>query len=273
MARRRTKKERKKHLKEDQFRDTMLNLGKGFKEYRYLILLSAAVVTLLIVLLSIRAERRGENIAYATEMIKRGANVGPEELSQLVEKVKGEPIEPWIMIRYGTKLFDLYQKEDSLKGDRTRLEEARKVFKEITTRFPHNGSAAFVARKSLDLIEKEMLYEPPEALKKAFARATNPTPTPTPRPPNVTPPKVPPRRPSAPKTPDRPGRPDAPKPPPGTQPPSVPEKAEGAPKAPVQPGSTDAPAPPSEKKQPAKPGDTGATPAPAVPSGEDSQDK
>ena len=173
MARRKAKKERKKYLKEDHFRDSMLTAGKQVKEYRYLILLSAAVIVLLVVLLAMRTRRREEQLANATEIIKRGAAVGPEELKQLSLKVKDEPIEPWILLRYGNKLYELYLKEDALKNDKVRLQEAKKVFADVISRFPDNGSAVFLAKKALETVERELSYEPPEALRKAFERATS----------------------------------------------------------------------------------------------------
>ncbi len=236
MARRKTKKERKKYLKEDQFRETMLSVGGQLKEYRYLILLACAVVVLFVVLLSMRSERRAKELAYAAQLIKPGTATGPVELKKLTEQVKGTSIEPWVLLRYGTKLYELYQKEDSLSGEKERLREAKSAFEEITTRFPENGSAAYLASRALELIEEEMAYEPPEALKKAYERATNP-----PRrrvPPKKVPKPVPP---NVQKEPEKPKEPAEPEPPPEEQPPPKPEK-EGetgqAPESP-EPGSQD----------------------------------
>ena len=248
MARRRTKKERKKHLKEDQFRDSMLSVGKQVKEYRYLILLAAAVVVLLFVLLSMRARRRQDQISHAADLIKRGALVGPEELKDLSEKVKGEPIEPWILLRYGAKLYELYQKEDALKGDKVRLEEAKKIFEHVRKDFADNGSAAFFAREALQVIEKEQSYDMPENIRKAYERKMAPPRKPA-TPPIKTPRIPPPKKPDTPKSPQE-------------QP--VPEKTEGN-ESPGKPES-----PPEKKPEPS--GDTG-TPDKPEPPEPDNQNK
>jgi hypothetical protein len=172
-----------------------------------------------------RAERRREQISYASELIKRGAAVGPEELKPLSEKVRGEPIEPWILLRYGTKLYELYQKEDALTGEKGRLNEAKKVFEDIINRFPDNGSAVCLARNTLELIEKELLYEPPEALRKAYERATNPPPRPVL-------PKKRAKKPASPRKPEKPKEPEVPASPPEEVPSATPAEGKSAPEAP-----------------------------------------
>ena len=199
MARKKTKKDRKKHLKEDQFRETMLGVGAQLKEYRYLILLACAVIVLFVVLLSMRAERKEKEIAYAAQLIKPGTVTGPVELQKLIKQVEGTSIEPWVLLRYGTKLYELYQKEDSLSGEKGRLLEAKSVFEDLKKRFPDNGSTAYLAGKTLELIEKELAYDPPEGLKKAYERMTNP--------PKRVPPKKLPKPPVPPKVKKEPEKP------------------------------------------------------------------
>jgi hypothetical protein len=181
LARRKKKKDKKKHLKEEKFRDTMLEIGKWVKEYRYPLLLGIAVVAILFVLLSMRRERQETLLTYAHNVLKKGSVVGPKELKDLAQKVSGDPIEPWVLLRLGTTLFDLYQKEDALTGDKGRLEEAKKTYQDVVARFPENGSAVYVAKRALKEIDEELQYEPADAVKDAF-EGTGPAPRPTVRP-------------------------------------------------------------------------------------------
>jgi len=250
LARRKKKKEKKKHLKEEKFRDTMLEIGKWVKEYRYPLLLGIAVVAILFVLLSMRSERRENLLTYAHNVLRKDSVVGPKELKDLVQRVEGEPIEPWVMLRLGTTLYDLYQKEDALTGDKTRLKEARKSFEDVVARFPANGSAVFVAQKALKTINEELAYEPANAVKDAF-EGTAPVPR-TPPVPRKTPPRgATPRKAPQPKKPEKtaqPGGPDTLKPEPEKkavveEKPPVEEKPasreDNREKPPVQPGSSE----------------------------------
>ncbi len=189
MARRKKKKEKKQHLKEEKFRDTMLDIGKWVKEYRYPLLLGIAVVAILFVLLSMRAERQENLLTYAHSVLRKESVVGPKELKDLAQKVAGDPIEPWVILRLGTTLYDLYQKEDALTGDKGRLKEAKKTFEDVMARFPYNGSAVFTAKKALETIDEELTYEPADAVKDAYEGAA---PTPAPRP-TARPQRTPPR--------------------------------------------------------------------------------
>lgn len=177
MARRKTKKEKKKQLKEDPFRQTMLGVAAQLKEYRYVILLAVTVVVLLFVLLSFRARRRGEKLYQAAELLKQGAVVEAEKLRQVARQVAGEPIEPWVLFHYGARLFKDYQEEGALKGDKTRLKEAKQVFEKIRARFPENGSVAFAANKALEVIEKELTCSLPKAVMEMHKLMTAPRPT------------------------------------------------------------------------------------------------
>jgi hypothetical protein len=266
MTRRKTKKDRKKHLKEDQFRESMLTVLRQIKEYRYLVLLGAAIVVLLFVLITMRTTRREKELSRAVDLISPNRLAGPLELKNLSKKVAGEPIEPWVLVRYGTKLYDLHQKEDFLKGDKKRLNEAKKVFEDVVARFPDAGSPTYVARKALELIERELPYEPSEGLRKA----QEPTPGQ-------------PRRPARPKRQPRPrtppkkaAKPKMLKPPEEEKPPmkiekpkpaQAPEKGEPA----AQPRKPEAPKPPQEQKLPAKPGEAGGKPEKPASSGRGEQ--
>jgi hypothetical protein len=168
LARRKKKKEKKQHLKEEKFRDTMLEIGKWVKEYRYPLLLGIAVVAILFVLLSMRAERRENLLTYAHSILRKESVATPKALKDLAQKVSGDPLEPWVLLRLGTTLYDLYQKEDALTGDKGRLKEAKKSFEDVVNRFPDNGSAVFVAKKALETIEEELSYEPADAVKNAY---------------------------------------------------------------------------------------------------------
>jgi hypothetical protein len=245
MARKRTKKERKKHLKEDQFRETMFSVTKVLKEYRYILLLGVAIVVLLFVLVSMRAERQKQEVTFAADLASPNTPAGPVELKDRAEKVKGQAIEPWILLRLGTKLYELYQKEDAIKGDKTRLEEAKKIFEDIKRRFPDSGSPAHVAGRALEVINEEIAYEPTEKLKKALEiGAGKQRRTPAPRPGATrTPPRTPPERPPVP-------------------PRRVPLKKEPPPEEikPVKPGTQKAPAEPAKPEEP-KPAEVKKTPA------------
>ena len=171
MARRRTKKERKKHLKENLFRESMFTIGRQLKEYRYLILMFVAVVVLFAVLLSMRSERRQEQLSLTAAILnQKDPAPGADELKQHVEKVKGEGLEPWVLLRYGTELYELYLKEDSMTGNKERLDEARRVLNGVIADFPDNGSVTYLAGKALELIEEESSYTIPEDLKKAYEK-------------------------------------------------------------------------------------------------------
>lgn len=208
MARRKKKKEKKQHLKEEKFRDTMLEIGKWVKEYRYPLLLGIAVVAILFVLLSMRAERRENLLTYAHNVLRRESVAGPKDLKDLAQKMSGDPIEPWVLLRLGTTLYDLYQKEDALTGDKGRLKEAKKSFEDVVARFPENGSAVFVAKKALEAIEVELSYKPDETVKDAFDGPAIPRQRQAP-PPRKTTPRVPAPRKTPPikkpvKTPEKP---------------------------------------------------------------------
>jgi hypothetical protein len=253
LARRKKKKEKKQFLKEEKFRDSMLELGKWVKEYRYPLLLGIAVIAILFVLLSMRSERRENLLAYAHNVLRKDSIVGPKELKDLAQRVEGEPIEPWVMLRLGTTLYDLYQKEDALTGDKTRLKEARKSFEGVLARFPGNGSAVFVARKALDTIDKELAYKPPDAVRDAFEGAAPVQQTPAgPREGparGATPRKAPqPKKPEKTAQSGKPGQPDAQKPAPeekaaaGEKPPAEqepPSKEEKREEPSGQPGSSE----------------------------------
>jgi len=199
MARRKTKKEKKQQLKEDSFRDTILDAGKAFKEYKYLILLTAAVIVLFAVLFSMRAERKEKDMITAANIIKPNTNAGPEELKKQAAKVSGQPLESWILIRQGSALYKLYQKEGSLAGEKTRLHDAKKVYEDVLKRFGNEGSAVYIAKNAIEQINKELEFEYPEAVKKAYERKINP-------PKRTPPPKMPPiKQPPAIKKENKPG--------------------------------------------------------------------
>jgi hypothetical protein len=170
MARRRTKKEKKQHLKGDQFRDGMFKLGKGIKEYQHLILLVLAIAVLLYVVLRLRGQQSEETASKAIAILRAQTETGPEELRKLAQEVGGTSLEPWVLLRLGRNLYDLYQKQDALLNDKVRLNEARKVFQDVLTRFPKNHSTVYISKQALDTIDKELSYDAPEDLRDAYEK-------------------------------------------------------------------------------------------------------
>jgi hypothetical protein len=163
VARRRVKKSLSP--RDDKFRQSVFKFAGWVDEYKYAILFGAAAIAVFSTAFYIRSERKARQIEYAIQILTSDVKVSVEELKELAEKSKGTYIEPWVLLAYGSRLFELYQDEDIAKGDKSRLLLAKSTFEQVRDRFANNGSAHFCALKSLEAIQEELGFELKEEAK------------------------------------------------------------------------------------------------------------
>lgn len=172
VARRRTKKSLSLH--EDKFRQSVFNFANFLDKYKYAILLAAAAIATFSVAFYLRSEGKAKQIEYTMRILASDVKVSPDELKDRAEKSRGSPLEPWVILAYGNRLFELYQDQDITKGDKSRLLLAKKAFEDVRDRFSHNGSAYFCALKSLEAVQEELGFEMNEPKEEAKQPQTRP---------------------------------------------------------------------------------------------------
>ncbi|MFH1421989.1 MAG: hypothetical protein ABIH42_04665, partial [Planctomycetota bacterium] len=157
------------------FRKSILDFGKSANEYKYIILMGIAVIVMFSIAFYLRSQRREQRYEYAMKIITSEVKVSHEDIKELSEKVKGDPIEPWVLLAYGNRLFEDYQDKNLPKGDKSKLELAKTVFEQVRDKFKKRGSAYFCALKSLEVIEEELKFSLKSSEKKpASAPADTP---------------------------------------------------------------------------------------------------
>jgi hypothetical protein len=172
VARRRVKKSLSP--RDDKFRQSVFKFAGFVDEYKYIILLGAAVIVLFSIAFYIRSERRTTQTEDTIQILTSDVKVSADELKELAQKSEGSPLEPWLLLAYGNRLFELYQEQDITKGDKTKLLLAQKAFEHARDRSASNGSAHFCALKSLETVQEELGFELKELKEEAKQPETTP---------------------------------------------------------------------------------------------------
>lgn len=161
-------------LHEDKFRQSVFNFVDWVQEYKIVILLGIAAIVAFSTAFYMRSQHRAKQIEDATQILTSDVKVSAEELKELAQKSEGTSLEPWVLLAYGNRLFELYQEQDIATGDKSKLFLAQKTFEQVRDKFANNGSAYFCALKSLEAVQEELGFELKEPKEEAKQPETKP---------------------------------------------------------------------------------------------------